>query len=139
MFERRCTLGNRASHDPQAHLANAAFRALAEGGEALRWEPFFFDWLGGPASEARALSGVRKACYTGEAFQELRRVLATYEPDRPQRLALAYFAEPEPEELLYDEIEQVWRAIADKDDWSPLGDKLARIDQARASWGLDGG
>src|SRR5579859_4334941 len=31
-------------------LANAAFRALAEGGEPLRWEPFYFDWFGGPAS-----------------------------------------------------------------------------------------
>ena len=124
--------------DADATLANTAFRALAEGGEALRWEPFFFDWFGGQASEARALGGRRAEHYTGEAFLELRRAFAAYEPDRPERLALAYFAESEPQELLYDEIEQIWRAIADADDWSPLNAKLAGIDQARAAWGLEG-
>ena len=35
------------SLDPEADigLVNLAFRALAEGGEDLRWEPFFFDWF----------------------------------------------------------------------------------------------
>ncbi|WP_369825784.1 protein adenylyltransferase SelO family protein [Caulobacter sp. BP25] len=33
--------------DHDVDLVNAAFRALAEGGDALRWEPFFFDWFGG--------------------------------------------------------------------------------------------
>ena len=44
---------------PQAdiELVNAAFRALSEGGDILRWEPFFFDWFGGIASEERAPKG----------------------------------------------------------------------------------
>ena len=40
--------------------------------------------------------------------------------DRPERLAAAYFGEAEPEELLYDEIEALWAAIADRDDWGPF-------------------
>ncbi|MEO8927353.1 MAG: protein adenylyltransferase SelO [Caulobacteraceae bacterium] len=128
-----------AAHAPDAaaDLVNAAFRALAEGGEALRWEPFFFDWFGGPASEARALTGPRAARYVGEAFADFRARLAAFEPDRPERLGSDYFARPEPEELLYDQIETLWSSIADADDWGPFAAKLAGIEAARAGWGLD--
>ena len=47
------------SPDEDIDLVNAAFKALAEGGAALRWEPFFFDWFGGLASEpSRARKGL---------------------------------------------------------------------------------
>jgi uncharacterized protein YdiU (UPF0061 family) len=107
-------------------LINAAFRALAEGGEPLRWEPFFFDWFGGTASEARALAGPRGAVYGGEAFTTFRGLLQAYETDRPERLAQSYFAAAEPQELLVDEIEAIWAAIAE-DDWAPFEAKLAAI------------
>ena len=123
--------------DADVDLVNAAFRALAEGGPELRWEPFFFDWFGGLASEARALGGPRAALYGGEAFAEFRAQLAPYRTDRPDRLAAAYFAGAEPEELLYDEIEALWAAIAERDDWAPFEAKLARIEAARQGWALD--
>jgi uncharacterized protein YdiU (UPF0061 family) len=124
--------------DPEADvdLANAAFRALAEGGEPLRWEPFFFDWFGGPASETRALAGPRAHLYGGEAFTAFRAKLANREPDRPERLARAWFRRPEPEELLYDEIEAIWAAIADRNDWTAFNDKLEAIETAGAAWGF---
>ena len=53
-------------------LANAAFRALGGGGENLRWEPFFFDWFGGAASEGRAMAGPRADLYTDAAFADFR-------------------------------------------------------------------
>jgi uncharacterized protein YdiU (UPF0061 family) len=112
-------------------LVRAAFRALAEGGEALRWEPFFFDWFGGVASEARALSGPRAALYGTEAFTDFRGKLATFAPERPERLAEPYFSKPEPQELLYDEIEAIWAAIAERDDWAPFDAKLVALEQAR--------
>lgn len=115
-------------------LAQAAFRALAEGGEALRWEPFFFDWF--CKDEARALAGPRAALYAGEAFTTFRALLADYEADFPERLADAYFARSEPEELLYDEIEALWAAIAERDDWSVFEAKLESIERARVAWGL---
>ena len=117
-------------------LVNAAFKALAEGGEALRWEPFFFDWFGGAASEARALAGPRAALYAGEAFADFRARLEGYRMIRPERLASAYFAEPEPQELLYDEIEALWADIAERDDWTAFNAKLARIEAARQAWDL---
>jgi uncharacterized protein YdiU (UPF0061 family) len=129
------------SRDEEAdiELVNAAFRALAEGGEALRWEPFFFDWFGGMASEARALAGPRAGIYGGEAFGEFRRLLAGFEADRPERLAHAMFGRDEPVELLIDEVEALWAPIAEADDWAPLRTKLAGIEAARIAWGFSGG
>ena len=118
-------------------LVNVAFKALAEGGDALRWEPFFFDWFGGRASEPRALAGPRAGIYGGEAFADFRARLADFEADRPERLTNAYFAGPEPEELLYDQIEALWAHIAQADDWSAFEAKLAAIERARVGWGLN--
>ena len=115
-------------------LVNTAFRALATGGEALRWEPFFFDWFAG--DEARALGSPRAEIYAGEGFAEFRAQLAQAEPDRPERLADPYFARAEPEELLIDEIERIWGAIAETDDWSPFYAKLAAIEVARVAYAL---
>jgi uncharacterized protein YdiU (UPF0061 family) len=122
------------SEQADADLAQSSFRALAAGGEQLRWEPFFFDWFTG--SDARALAGPRADLYADEGFAEFRGLLAAYEPDRPERLADAYFARAEPEELLYDEIEAIWAPIAQADDWSAFHAKLAAIEAARLAWGL---
>jgi uncharacterized protein YdiU (UPF0061 family) len=124
------------SRGPEADidLVNAAFKALAEGGDALRWEPFFFDWFCG--DERRAMAGPRAAVYGGEAFIEFRRVLGGFEADRPERLAHPMFAEPEPVEMLIDEVEALWAPIAATDDWAPLYAKLDAIEAARVAWGL---
>jgi len=122
------------SPDEDAALVNAGFRAIATGGERLRWEPFFFDWFGG--GEARALAGVRGDIYAGEGFTEFRGLLKAYRADRPERLDAAYFARPEPEELLYDEIEAIWAGIAERDDWSAFHAKLAAIEAARQAYAL---
>jgi uncharacterized protein YdiU (UPF0061 family) len=119
-----------------AALANLAFRALGEGGEALRWEPLFFDWFGGAASEARALSGPRAALYDGPAFKALRSAFEGYEMDRPERLDHAYFGQSEPEELLYPQIEALWADIAQADDWGGFYDKVRRIGAAREAMAL---
>ncbi len=125
------------SEADDAALAGAAFRAISEAGPGLRWEPFFFDWFGGQASEARAMNGARGALYGGEQAQAFRELMAGYEADMPGRLTQPYFSRPEPEELLYDEIEAIWAPIAAEDDWSLFEAKLARIGEARQAWGLD--
>ena len=122
--------------DDDVALVNAAFRALAEGGEALRWEPFFFDWFGGAVSTDRAMAGPRGEVYRGEAFADFRTRLERFEPDRPERLAAAIFQRDEPEELLIDEVEALWAPIAERDDWGPLREKLGRIEAARSAYGL---
>ena len=117
--------------DADVELVRAAFRALADSGDALRWEPVFFDWLGGAASEQRALSGPRAKLYETETFVDFRKKLVMFTPERPERLAAPYFAKPDPQELLYDEIEAIWSAIADRDDWEPFHAKLAALEEAR--------
>ncbi len=117
-------------------LLDAALALLREGGEALRWEPLFHDWFGGFASSARALGGPRARLYQGEAFDAFRFALFEHAPDRPERLEHPMFAAAEPEEMRIDEVEAIWSAIADLEDWSPLHAKLARLDQARIARGL---
>ncbi len=122
------------SQDHDTALVNAAFQALAAGGDALRWEPFFFDWFCG--DEARALSGPRAEIYNERQFANFRTLLAHTEPDRPERLQAAYFQGTEPQELLIDEIEALWAAIAERDDWGPFNAKLAAIEEARQAYSL---
>ena len=112
-------------------LANAAFKALAEGGAELRWEPLFFDWFCGEVSAERAMAGPRAGAYAREAAQSFRTLLSQHQSDRPERLQGAYFAAREPQELLYDEIETLWAAIADRDDWTVFNAKLDAIGVAR--------
>jgi uncharacterized protein YdiU (UPF0061 family) len=117
-------------------LANAAFRALGEGGDKLRWEPFFFDWFGGAASEDRAMGGERAPLYSGAAVAELRGWFGLFEPDRPERLDADYFKGPAPEELLYLDIEALWSAISERDDWGPFSEKVHKIRTAGEAYGL---
>jgi serine/tyrosine/threonine adenylyltransferase len=124
------------SPDEDVELVNSAFRALAEGGDALRWEPFFFDWFGGAASQARALEGPRADLYRTETFAAFRQRLAAFEPDRPERLADPVFQRPEPEELIIEEVEALWAPIAEGDDWAPLTEKLGRIEAVRVAYAL---
>ncbi len=60
----------------------------------------------------------------------------TSSPIGPERLQNPYFARAEPEELLIDEIEALWAAIAERDDWGPFSAKLEAIEAARVGWGL---
>ncbi|MDP3803809.1 protein adenylyltransferase SelO [Brevundimonas sp.] len=118
-------------------LLDATLALLREGGEALRWEPLFFDWFGGFASSARALQGPRGKLYQGEAFDVFRFALFEHAPDRPERLEAPTFAAAEPEEMLIDEVESIWAAIDADDDWTPLYAKLARLETARQVWSLN--
>ncbi|CAL1690696.1 Protein adenylyltransferase SelO [Brevundimonas subvibrioides] len=114
-------------------LLDTALALLREQGEAIRWEPLFHDWFAGFASSARALSGPRAASWQGETFDAFRFALFEHEPDRPERLEHPAFAVPEPEELLIDEVEAIWAAIDQSDDWSPLTQKLDRLEASRQS------
>lgn len=117
-------------------LLDATLALLREGGEALRWEPLFFDWFGGFASSARALQGPRGKLYQGEVFDAFRFALFEHAPDRPERLEAPMFAAAEPEEMLIDDVEAIWAAIDSDDDWGPFGARLARLQMAREAWGL---
>lgn len=90
-------------------LRASVFRFLFES--KLGFERFFFDAYGGRAGKGAAMVAD----------------LAQYEPVEPDRRSHAYFAGEGPCTMLVDEVEALWSAIADRDDWAPLDAKLAQI------------
>jgi uncharacterized protein YdiU (UPF0061 family) len=122
-----------APRDPiaDAALVDAAYAFLEES--RVGYDRFFFDWFGGAASAARAAASPEAARYAGAAFDELRRRLDEHAPRAPERLADPYFSRERPCELLIGEVERLWAAIAERDDWGPFERKVDEIrDMGRA-------
>jgi len=84
----------------------------------------------------RLHDGPRSKQYRGPEFDAYLTALAAYAPDRPERRDHPRFRQPDPETLLYDEIEAIWARIADKDDWSLFEAKLAAIETWRQALDL---
>ena len=124
------TPGDPASDD---ELTRAVFGFL----EASRvgYDRFFFDWYAGAAGAARAAASPVAGKYSGARFERLRGLLDAYVPVSPERLALPYFQRATPCALLIDEIEALWTAVAEHDDWSPFNAKLGAIAELRAASG----
>ncbi len=120
--------------DDDARLMAATY-AFLEGGR-LGYDQFFFDWHGGGASAERALASPAATAYARPAFDGLRALLATYVPVHAERLADPYFARPQPCTLLIDEIEAIWSAIAERDDWTPFERKIEEIRAMNAALAL---
>jgi serine/tyrosine/threonine adenylyltransferase len=115
-------------------LMKALFGWMGESRAA--WPQVFFDWFGGAASEARALSGPLGDLYRQPAFEPVRQGLLEHAPDRPERLGHAYFSASTPASLLIDQVEAIWDAIATADDWAPFQSHMDRVEQARQALDL---
>jgi len=92
-------------------LARAIVAALATREVGI--DRFFFDWRGGRTAPASI----------DPAFAALRDLLA----NRARPLSHAYWSDPEPCSLLIDEVEAIWTAIAEQDDWARFEAKVAAI------------
>ena len=111
-------LGVAPSHDDR-ELAAAIISALATREASI--DRFFFDWRGGrdPGPER----------YPGDAFRALASLLEGRE--RPQ--SHPYWSGTGPCSMHIDEVEAIWSAIAERDDWQPFNDKVTAIrDMANA-------
>jgi uncharacterized protein YdiU (UPF0061 family) len=97
------------------------------------WSQVFFDWHGGPESEARATSSPIANLYKEEMFAPVRAALLARRPASNINLDTEYFQSDRPESLLIDEIETIWAAIAENDDWSLFESKLSRLDDMDAT------
>ncbi|MAP95552.1 MAG: selenoprotein O [Ponticaulis sp.] len=95
------------------------------------WHQFFFDWYGGSESAHRATKSPVADLYAQESFAPVRADLMGRSSSPTAQLDHAYFARRTPETLLIDEIEHLWSAIADDDDWSLFHAKLDGIAQKR--------
>jgi uncharacterized protein YdiU (UPF0061 family) len=100
----RLGVESRGSEADNALIA-AAEKTMREG--EMGPDEFFFRHRGGREAEGA-----------------LAEALAGYEPvadDHP------YWSDPAPQAMLIDEVEAIWSAIAERDDWQPLEDKIAAV------------
>ncbi|HEY8090810.1 MAG TPA: protein adenylyltransferase SelO family protein, partial [Polyangiaceae bacterium] len=116
-------LGLAPAGDVDQALVGAVYAFLDESG--VGYDRFFFDWYGGLAREGRALGGEAGAHYAGARWDDLRRILALYRP--AASTTPAYYERDRPCTLLIDEIEAIWSAIAERDDWAPFEEKIEEI------------
>ncbi|HYX47629.1 MAG TPA: YdiU family protein [Sphingomicrobium sp.] len=102
-----------APRENDREIAAALIKALAS--RAATIDHVFFDWRGGrdPGREA----------YPGEEFRELARLLTDRE--RPQ--SHPYWADPQPCSMHIEEVEAIWSAIVDHDDWRPFEEKITAV------------
>ncbi len=97
-------------------VAVALMAALEASGAGL--DSFWFDWRGGKLRR-------NHGGYVHPGFAALAAALENHTP--ADDLAHAYWADAAPCSLLIDEIEAIWAAIAERDDWAPLAAKVAAI------------
>ena len=117
----------------------ALYGWMTETGAA--WPEVFFDWFGGEASAARALTAPQGFRYRTPEFDAVRAHLAARTPDRPERLENPYFQRLVPANLLIGTVENLWAPIAERDDWSEYDRVLAEIEDLRRAYsaGTDAG
>jgi uncharacterized protein YdiU (UPF0061 family) len=108
----RLGVEQRGEADDRA-LASAMLSALRSRRVGI--DRFFFDWRGGrvPSDET----------YAQPEFGELRILVQ----GRQQTLAHSYWSDPQPCSMLIDEVETIWAAIADRDDWGLFEAKIAAV------------
>jgi serine/tyrosine/threonine adenylyltransferase len=100
------------------------------------FEQVMFDLHGFEARHAKASSGPAAAHYAHASFAPLKAALAAHGPARAAQAAHPYFQRKTPVTLLYPDIEHLWAAIAERDDWSLFEAKLDEIDEVRLAYGF---
>jgi uncharacterized protein YdiU (UPF0061 family) len=94
-------------------IATALIRALSTRAQTI--DRIFFDWHGGNDPGAQH--------YGSAEFRELARLL----DGKQQPKSHPYWSDPEPCSMHIDEVEAIWSAIADHDDWQPFDKKVRAI------------
>lgn len=90
------------------------------------YEQAFFDFFGG-AESPRLATSPQKNLYAGEDFEILLKILQDYECDIGSLLDHPYFSQPKACTLLIEEIEAIWKPIAEENDWSFFHKKIEQI------------
>jgi len=113
--------------DADLEFLQTMFNWMTESG--VSWDQFFHDWF--CLDAARAAQSPEASRYGDPAFAALRDGLERRGPVRVERLQHRYFQRPTPESLVIEEVESLWAAIAERDDWSLFEAKLAGIGEMR--------
>ncbi|MCA9654800.1 MAG: YdiU family protein [Myxococcales bacterium] len=126
VLERLGLVSRGPEHDGE--LVDAWYVFLARS--RVGYDQAFFDWYGGLASEARAAASPEARAYEHESLATVRAKLEGYEPTETARRALRddpYLERERPESMLIDEVEALWSAIDERDDWAPLRAKVEAV------------
>ncbi|GEP09458.1 Protein adenylyltransferase SelO [Methylobacterium gnaphalii] len=123
----------RPSDETALHRLVSAFWSFLAKSQ-MPFEQAFFDWRGGLASEMRAAASPAASFYASDDFRPVHAALQDLEPAADARLDHPYFAGA-PCTMLIDEVEAIWKPIAEHDDWSVFAAKLAAIDIMAEAYG----
>jgi uncharacterized protein YdiU (UPF0061 family) len=104
-------------------VAAALIKALATRAQPI--DRVFFDWRGGRDRGASA--------YPAEEFRELARLLA----GRAKAPSHPYWSDAAPCSMHIEEVEAIWSAIAERDDWRPFEDKVRAVRRMGEAMGQD--
>ncbi|MFO0664087.1 MAG: YdiU family protein [Polyangiaceae bacterium] len=113
-------LGLMPQDDFDGDLVAAVFAFLETNG--VGYAQFFFDHYGGRANPRAKGS---EAIYASEHWKALDAILSCYEPAKTK--LPDYFDDEGPCDLCIDEIEMIWSAISERDDFGPFEDKVRAI------------
>ncbi len=102
-----------ASGKSDSELAAALISALAAREAPI--DRIFFDWRGGRDPGADK--------YPSQPFRNLAKAFE----GRERAEAHPYWSDPEPCSMHIEEVEAIWSAISERDDWRPFEDKVTAI------------
>ena len=102
-----------ARAESDREIVGALIRALSTKFQPI--DRIFFDWRGGndPGAER----------YPGDEFRTLAKLLM----GREQPKTHAYWSDDQPCSVHIEEVEAIWSAIADNDDWQPFDNKVRAV------------
>ncbi len=116
---------DRSDSERDQKLTAAFYGALRQSKAA--YERTFFDMIGG-ANEARLRKSPQADLYEYDVWKSAIAALREREPTDGAMRSLENSRLPnEPETVLIDEVEAIWTAIAEDDDWSAFHNKIAAI------------
>jgi uncharacterized protein YdiU (UPF0061 family) len=127
----RLGLAPHADHQHNLSMLQAMETALTE--TAFSLDEFYFDWFGGQCRVPDK--------YPQPVWQALSAILDSVDqaPRAKESLQHEYFSDTAPCSLLIDEIEAIWSAISESDDWQQFNRKIEAIHRMGTALGSNQG
>jgi serine/tyrosine/threonine adenylyltransferase len=135
LFFHRLNLKLKPERAKNDELISQFFLFLSES--QIGYEQLYFDLHTG-GLEDRLQRSPAKTLYEQSAFNDFKKLLASFEIQDPGKLQHAYFQNDKPCTLLIEEIESIWKPIAENDDWSLFESKIREIRSFRSVYTVPG-